>query len=266
MNEINKKLTIELKQELFPENLILSGFRGSISHGTHIDSSNPDSIDDIDLMAIFLFPTDIYLGLKQPKETVERFIREWDVVSYEFKKFVRMLLNSNPNVMSMLFLSPEHYVDVHPYGKILIDNKELFISKKAYTAYKGYAKGQLLRMNSTNKYLGYMGSKRKKLVDTFGYDTKMASHTIRLLRMIEEFLISGEMKVYRDDDREELIDIKIGKWSKDEVKDEAKRLFNLTDEAYIRSSLPSEPDYDKINIIVKDILSDYICGGDGYAI
>jgi len=35
-------------------------------------------------------------------------------------------------------------------------------------------------------------------------------------------------------------------------------LFALADEAYVKSSLPSEPDYDKVNDLVMDVLRDYL--------
>lgn len=43
--------------------LILEGFRGSQAHGTYIPSDDPDSIDDIDYMGIYVMPLDHYLGL-----------------------------------------------------------------------------------------------------------------------------------------------------------------------------------------------------------
>ena len=53
-----------------------------------------------------------------------------------------------------------------------------------------------------NACKGYMGEKRKRLVEKFGYDTKNASHLIRLLRMGMEFLVDGELHVEREDAKE----------------------------------------------------------------
>ena len=72
-----------------------------------------------------------------------------------------------------------------------------------------------------------------------------------------EFLTEGKLNVFRED-APWLLEIKRGLWKLEDVKSEAKRLFNLADEAYIRSNLPSEPNYDKINIVVKSIMHDYI--------
>lgn len=255
-----QELTQEKKKELIPDNTILLGYRGSISHGMYVPSTDPNSIDDIDLMGVYMFPVDAYLGLNQPKDVVEKFIGEWDTVSYEYRKFVRLLLKSNPNVMSLLWLLPEFYLDLHPYGRALVDNRNLFVSKLAYNSYIGYAYGQLKKMEVT-KCLGYMGKKRKELVERFHFDTKNASHCIRLLKMCIEFLEEGKLNVFRDGDAETLLQIKRGEWKLEEVKDEAERLFSLARETFAKSKLPEEPNYKKVNELVKDILYNYISKG-----
>ena len=77
-----------------------------------------------------------------------------------------------------------------------------------YYTFLGYAISQMKKM-SGGSYMGYMGTKRKQLFDKFGYDPKNAAHMIRLLRMGNEFLRTGELVTYRPD-REELIEIKCG--------------------------------------------------------
>ena len=86
-----------------------------------------------------------------------------------------------------------------------------------------------------------MGKKRRELVMRVGYDSKNAAHLIRLLRMGIEFLTEGTMYVERADGPE-LLEIKRGAWPLEKVKAEAERLFQLAQEAYVRSSLPAEPD------------------------
>jgi hypothetical protein len=86
-----------------------------------------------------------------------------------------------------------------------------------------------------------MGQKRRELVRRAGYDAKNAAHLIRLLRMGIEFLTEGTLLVEHAD-AAELLDIKRGAWSLEKVKAEAERLFQLAQEAYVRSTLPPEPD------------------------
>lgn len=250
------KLSFKKHKNLFPDNTILAGFRGSVAHNMYVPNTDPNSIDDIDLMGIFMAPVEHYIGITKTKETVEIFVEKYDVVSYEFIKFVKLLLKSNPNVMSLLWMKNNYYLKKHKYGQVLIDNRDLFVSKIAYKSFTGYAYGQLKK---TKKfvYSGYMGERRKALVKKFGFDPKAASHCIRLLKMGTEFLTTGELNIFRHD-APMLLEIKTGKWSLEQVKKEAKRLFILTDEAHVRSKIPDKPDYGKIEVIVKDIMYDYI--------
>lgn len=250
------KLSFEKHKELFPDNTVLAGYRGSVAHNMYLPNTDPNSVDDVDLMGVFMAPVEHYIGITKTKETVERFVGKYDVVSYEFLKFVKLLLKSNPNVMSLLWIRDNHYLKRHEYGQLLIDNRDLFVSKIAYKSFTGYAYGQLKKMEKFN-CAGYMGKKRKELVKKFGMDTKNAAHCIRLLKMSTEFLTTGELNVFRQD-APMLLEIKTGKWILEQVKAEAKRLFILADEAYVRSKISDKPAYDKIEKIVKDIMYDYI--------
>jgi hypothetical protein len=103
---------------------------------------------------------------------------------------------------------------------------------------------------------GYMGQKRRELVRRVGYDAKNAAHLIRLLRMGIEFLTEGTMHVERADGPE-LLEIKRGAWPLEKVKAEAERLFQLSQEAYVRSSLPPEPDRDRAERLCVEMISTY---------
>ncbi len=202
-----KGTTEEEMAQLFPYTSILVGYRGSIAHNMYTPSTEATSIDDKDVMGICIAPQDIYYGLRQ-FEGKERILREWDVVVYEVRKFVRLLMHANPNVLSLLWLRPEHYLCVTDYGRQLLDARALFMTKKLYQSFTGYAYAQLKKMTHL-AFHGYMGLKRKHLVELFGYDTKNAAHLIRLLRMGTEALVTGELRVFRDD-APQLLEIKRG--------------------------------------------------------
>jgi hypothetical protein len=71
-----------------------------------------------------------------------------------------------------------------------------------------------------------------------------------------EFLTEGTIHVERSD-ATELLDIKRGAWPLDKVKGEAERLFQLAQEAYVRSTLPPEPDRDRAERLCVEIISEY---------
>jgi predicted nucleotidyltransferase len=240
----------EVKQ-VIPDRCVLLGFRGSIAHDMYVPNTDPNSIDDKDIMGVFIPPLDHYFGLKN-QEHQEVFLREWDSVCYEMRKFMRLLLKSNPNVIGLLWLEKKHYIKVEAEGQALIDARELFSTKQIYHSFTGYAYGQLHRMTH-QAFEGYMGDKRKKLVEKFGYDTKNAAHLIRLLRMGIEFLREGVLYVARKD-RQQLLEIKRGEWTLDQVKAEADHLFKRAETAYDESKLPNSPDFEKVNRLLVDIL------------
>lgn len=250
-----KGLSYEESSHIFSDDIILAGYMGSIAHGTYILNSDPHSIDDKDVMAIYVRDLPYYLGLGHGRDTKEYKIREWDIVGYEIKKYIHLLLKANPNVLGLLWLPEKYYIAGSNLGWALKDQRQLFVSKKAYHSFTGYAHGQLKRMEHF-RFEGYMGEKRKSLVEKFGYDTKNAAHLIRLLRMGIEFLTEGNLYVERED-AGQLISIKNGEWTLDRIKQEADALFKMANEAYITSRLPSEPDYEGAERLLINIIGAY---------
>lgn len=298
-------LSLQETSELLPDNLILLGYRGSHAHGTFIPSSDPKSIDDIDLLGVFVAPIEHYLGFGR-RETYDTFVKEWDAVSYELRKFIQMLLNSNPNVITFLWNDESDFLHKDYVGEILRENRNLFVSKKAYKSFQGYAHGEVKKMlrytpevrselelrrkhlesfgifflndkpqlgegapqsivelvkqyeELYGKYFGgFKGYKRKKLIEQYGYDTKDASHLIRLLRMGCEFMQTGEFQVKRTTDAQELMDIKTGGWPLAEVQEEADRLFEVFEAFKERSTLPDEPDRERAESLCVELICLY---------
>jgi predicted nucleotidyltransferase len=237
-------------QELLPPNVILLGYRGSIAHGMYLDPDHPESVDDKDIMGVCFGARETYLGLEAFEQRQVQ-LREWDSVCYEIRKYVRLLENGNPNVLSLLWLEDHHYIYRDAWGYKLIAHRDLFNSKRIYHSFIGYAYGQVKKMEHASVN-GYMGSKRKALVEKYGYDCKNAAHAIRLLRMGVEFLKEGEFHVFRKDARQ-LVDIKTGKWTLDQVKKEAEHQFRRIESAYDDCKLPKTPDRKKINELVMEI-------------
>lgn len=246
------------ERNILESNIVLGGYRGSIAHGMYIPKENPNSIDDKDMMFIVIPHVYNYFGLEDwgSRGTKEIKEDEWDIVCYELRKFIGLLEKGNPNVLSMLWMERNMYSHITIEGQLLIDNRKLFATRQVYHSFAGYAYGQLKRMEHFAYDNAYMGAKRKELVDTFGYDTKNAAHLIRLLRMCIEFLNEGELYVMRKD-AVQLLEIKIGKWTLEQVKTEADRLFKRAEDAYDRSTLPSKPDREKVNKLCYEMFQSY---------
>ena len=96
------------------------------------------------------------------------------------------------------------------------------------------------RVNALKGQKGWVGEKRKALVEKHGHDVKNSAHLIRLLRMGIEFLEAGELQVRRPD-ADELIAIKRGEWPLERTLCVAERLFAEAERAHQRSILPERP-------------------------
>ena len=71
-----------------------------------------------------------------------------DTVIYSFNKMINLLLSCNPNTIELLGLSPDNYLYLNDIGQMLLDNKRLFLSKRAIQSFGGYADAQLRRLQN----------------------------------------------------------------------------------------------------------------------
>jgi hypothetical protein len=94
---------------------------------------------------------------------------------------------------------------------------------------------------------------RAELEAKYGYDTKHASHLIRLLRTGLEILRDHTIRVRRPD-AEELMAIRDGQWSYDELMDQAEDLQAEIGSAYETSTLRKSPEVAKIDALLLDVL------------
>lgn len=131
----------------FASSCVMLCYVGSQSHGTSIPNTDPNGIDDVDLMAVVIPPIEYLFGLHE-FESWQAQWEELDVVVYSYTKFVRLLSKGNPNVLGTLWLRPVDYLIQEQPFKSLVAFRHLFASKAAYKAFAGYAHGQLQRMTA----------------------------------------------------------------------------------------------------------------------
>jgi len=252
--KINYNLLHEDYRKTIPKWEIFSGVRGSISHGTNFKDGN----DDIDFISIIVPDIDYYFGLKtfSSRGTLDRKIEENDILIYEFLKFITLLSKGNPSALNILWLPDKFIINKNSVWEILSENKKIFSGKHVYYAFAGYANSQFKRMEQFKEFGGYMGDKRRKLFNQFGYDPKNASHLLRLLYQADEFLATGNLRVYRDKDKDFLISVKKGELPLEEIKKYANFMFNTVSLKYEISKLPDKPDYEEIDKLTTYILKE----------
>lgn len=121
------------------DRIILMGLGGSYAYGTNNENS------DIDFRGITLnLPSDL-LGLTEFEQYEDG---STDTVIYSFNKIVKLLLECNPNTIELLGLDDDQYLIKTTLGQELLDNKSLFLSKRAAKSFGGYASAQLRRLQN----------------------------------------------------------------------------------------------------------------------
>lgn len=112
---------------------------GSYSYGTNIETS------DVDVRGCALNSCTDLLGLTNFEQVVNT---ATDTTVYSFNKLISLLLNCNPNTIEMLGCKPEHYFFITGIGQEMIDNRKLFLSRRAVHSFGGYANQQLRRLEN----------------------------------------------------------------------------------------------------------------------
>ena len=265
MIELHPEAPKELPQNFqwrFPELFFdptFTVYRGSVAHGMYVPGSDPDSIDDVDLMSVVIPGRSYYTGFSQYGSSGTREIKEppWDIVVYELRKFLRLLGDGNPNVLFTLWLDKAFILKDSFVYRELRSRRNLFVAKSVYEPLVGYARGQLKRMTHVNTAAAFNGRKRQELFGRFGFDCKNAAHTIRLLRMGVEFFETGSMNVYRQDALE-LLRIKRGEWTIQQVKTEAECLFDAVKAAHDKADMPARVHPIPLNQLCCELIEGYL--------
>ena len=119
--------------------IMLLGLSGSYGYGTNREGS------DVDFRGVTLnLPSDL-IGLTSFEQFEDR---TTDTVIYGFNKFVSLLVNCNPNIIELLGLDDDQYYIRSELGQTLLDNRHLFLSKRAAASFGHFADAQLRRLQN----------------------------------------------------------------------------------------------------------------------
>lgn len=119
----------------------------TVRSGSHAQNlAGPDS--DEDFIAVAVPDARSLLGLEEADE-----MRDGQHVTYAARKFVRLALESNPNILEALFVRPEDVVAATAEGRMLLDARGLFLTTHAIDRFVRYAYDQLMRMKRHYKWI-----------------------------------------------------------------------------------------------------------------
>ncbi len=129
------------------ENIMLLVPGGSYAKGTNTvqRDENGDIVheSDIDLRGILHNPVNEILRMECTEKPFED--RNTDTVLFYLKHVKKLMLSNNPNVFEMFGLPEDMIFYASEAGKMLIDNADIFLHKRAAESFGGYAIQQLRR-------------------------------------------------------------------------------------------------------------------------
>ena len=133
--------------------------RGSALYGTMVEGS------DIDTSGIYITPIEVVLGFDD-RYQAQVSDEKHDNTYYEIKRWLELLCQSNPNVLESLFVPKDKIVgDVHPAIQVILDNRDLFLTKQCFKSFYGYASEQIKRARGLNKKIVNPVNEKKGVLD-----------------------------------------------------------------------------------------------------
>lgn len=225
-----------------PKGIILEGIVGSTAYGLDTENS------DIDIKGIYMLPLEkiLEVNFNQNKTTKVHTNPDWSY--HEIGKYISLVASGNPSLIELLFLN--EYTSYTDVGNLLIQNRNLFLSKKAImNSYRGYAFQQTrkLSMRTGQGLDGYDSSLKNRF-------EKHTRHCFRLLMQARQLLETGDLDVKVTPEQREYL-FAMGKKSANEIVDEFMRQDKEFDS--INSILPDRVDVEKINRLLYEIRMNY---------
>lgn len=121
------------------DHIALACVAGSHAYGTQTETS------DLDIRgAAMNTPEELltYTDFEQVED------KPTDTTIFSVNKFLRLAAAGNPLFLETLGVKPEHRLIINPVGEILIENRDVFLSRRIATTFGGYANQQLRRLDN----------------------------------------------------------------------------------------------------------------------
>ena len=137
-------------REIAKKNKMLEFVVGSNLYGTNTSTSDKDYsgvfMPDENMVFGFERADEVDLSVKSKREDGKNDENAVDITLYEFRKFVKLALENNPNILEMIFVNSENLVFSNEYGKELLSRAHLFPHKGLKVKFLAYAFSQKHKM------------------------------------------------------------------------------------------------------------------------
>lgn len=134
-----------MEQDYVEKRIIFLMITGSRAYGTH----RPDS--DYDKSGVMIPGKEYFYGLNR-FDQYQGYEGE-DKTIYNIKKAIKLIADNNPNMLDLLYAPERCILRNHELWQTVMDNKDLFLSKRCRYTFSGYAMAQLERIKTHRNFL-----------------------------------------------------------------------------------------------------------------
>ena len=156
--EKNKKIIYtDSRNDTFEFDIALKKVTGSRLYGTQYELGenplDPEYISDYDYRGVFILPPALHISNLHNSLEVAKIPDGEDEEFFELKKFFAMAKDNNPNILDIMFGKENSVVYQNNIGKMITDNRHLFLSQKIQDSFANYGLSQLKRIKDHKKML-----------------------------------------------------------------------------------------------------------------
>lgn len=227
-----------------PNNVSYLTMMGSVAYGVSDDTSDRDVYGFCFPPKDLVFPhlSGEIFGFGQQVKRFEQWQEHhivydntsWDFTVYSIVRYFHLVMMGNPNMVDSLFTPERCVLSQTAVAQMVREKRHMFLSKKCWHSFKGYAYQQLKKLQTKNPE-----GKRRELIEKYGYDVKFAYHIVRLLDEVEQILTTGDLDLTRA--REQMKAVREGRVPLKHIED----LFHIKEKelekVYHDSTIPYEP-------------------------
>lgn len=260
----NKKLITPPKWLI--DNVMYETITGSVAYGTSSDTSDMDVYGFCINLREDIFPhlKGEIPGFGRQIQRFEQFQehgivdteamggdgRTYDITIFSIVKYFQLCMDNNPNMLDTLYTSFECVLHSTEVGKLVRDNRDIFLHKGSFHKFLGYAHSQITKMNNKNPQ-----GKRKEMVELHGFDCKYACHLVRLAYECEMILMEHTLDLRRHN--EHLKSIRKGEVPKEDILKWFGEKELQLNALYHTSTLRHKPDEAKIKALLLTCLESH---------
>lgn len=170
MEPLKRKIDFQYLRE---KGLLLYEYvRGSKLYGL----DRPES--DEDHGGVYIEPHDTLLGhgLEFPEDVHDA---TNDDSWFSLRKFMDLLIKSNPNVLESLYVPEDKILYKHPVMDIILSKRDQFVTKKCFGSFMGYAKTQIEKAQNLKKKIVHpIEGPQQSVLEFIMYEKEGGSDTV----------------------------------------------------------------------------------------